>query len=261
MKNVWLLLSISIFLFSCGSEGDYSLDNSEGKEQIGKGGSTTKFAIVGDFLYIVEHSTLKTLNISDPTNPEVIDEIVVSDELETIFVYEQVGEDTVLLLGAQNGMHVFKIRSDGTPNNGDAIILAHQTSCDPVVANNGYAYVTLRSSETWGCSEGFNELHVMDISTIESPIKVGQSIKMEGPKGLSFSQDGNALLVCDKNSLKIYSLIDPVYPNEENEYRNIQCNDILQFEEHYILTGDSLLKVYSFDELLYEIKEEVDLLN
>ena len=263
MKNLLLMLSISVLLYSCGSEGDTSIGMGDTNEQVGKGGSTTKFAIVDHYLYIVEKSQLKTINISDPADPKEVDNITINDELETIFPYEYNGE-TVLLLGATNGMHVYQIGAEGKPNIGEAVVLAHQRSCDPVVAYDGYAYVTLRSSEVWGCSQGFNQLHAiaLDLNDLSNLNKDPSPILMDGPKGLSLSDDGDALLVCDKNSLKIYSLFeDPANPAERNERSDIKCNDILQYKDQYIITGDNLLKVYSFDPMTYELKEEVNLLS
>jgi len=258
MKNLLLIVSLGVLLFSCGAEGDVSIDSADSNAQIGKGGSTTRFAIVDGFLYIVENSALKTIDITDAANPEIIDEIAISDELETIFPYELVAGETVLLLGARNGMHVYKIRENGTPNNGDNIVLTHATSCDPVIAQNGYAYVTLRGTDS-GCNTGVNELHVMDVSSIESPTEI-TSIEMTGPKGLSFSQDGSALLVCDADGLKVFSLEDPAAPEFKQNHSAIKCNDILQYEDHYIVTGNNLLEIYTFDAISYLLDSKLDLL-
>jgi len=262
MKTIGLLLSISILLFACNASDDAGRvnDSNNSNNKVSKGGSTTRFTIVDEFLYVVEEQTLKTFDISNTASPELIDTVVLTDELETIFPYTFEGEN-VLLLGAKNGLHLFKIRADGTPNKGDNVVLTHARSCDPVIAQNGYAYVTLRSSVSdWGCNQGVNELQVMDISSIELPTRV-KAIKMDGPKGLSFSQDGNALLVCDKNALKVFSLIDPENPKLEQEYLTAKCDDILQYGEHYIVTGQDLLEIYTFDQMTYKLSFEIDLLD
>ncbi|BCE00116.1 hypothetical protein [Marinicellulosiphila megalodicopiae] len=268
MKN-YIILALCIFLFSCNADQSQTEGSQDGagsgqESQTGKGGSTTRFTIVGDFLYVVENNQLKTFNIADDIEgPKLINTLDVSDELETIFPYAMnkntVDEETVLLLGAINGMHIYKINSDGTPNHGDQLVLTHARSCDPVIAQNGYAYVTLRGSSN-GCSQGSNELQVLDISQIELPSRE-KIIPMDGPKGLSFSQDGNALLICDKYSLKVFSLINPIEPEYIREYLSVQCDDILQFGDHYIATGTDLLEIYTFDSQTNSLKLEKDLLD
>ncbi|BCE00115.1 hypothetical protein [Marinicellulosiphila megalodicopiae] len=155
-------------------------------------------------------------------------------------------------------MHIFKIKENGKPDNGEQLILSHQRSCDPVIAKNGYAYVTLRSSAV-GCFIGSNELQIIDISQIKLPQYVG-SIQMDGPKGLSFSNDGSAILICDRDSLKIFSISDPVYPIEMNEYETVKCNDIVELDHHYIITGDELLSIYSYNPQDFSLTFETDLL-
>ena len=275
MKKLLLVLSVSLFLFSCNDQGDVSTESQGNSDSVGKSGSTSKFAIIGGYLYIVEGSYLKTIDITDPAKPEQIDEILVRDDLETIFPYKHISdgkEEDVLLLGALSGMHIYKINLDGTPNNGENIVLQHQRSCDPVVAYDGYAYFTLR--EGAGCREGQSELHtidfdskhiekkLIDLNDLDNP-KDETPIAMDGPKGLSFSNDKRALLVCDKNSLKVFSLEIPEEPEEieSAEKTNIQCNDIVEYKELYIVTGDNLLKLYTFDPITYELNWEFDFLD
>jgi len=76
----------------------------------------------------------------------------------------------------------------------------HIRSCDPVVANDKYAFITLRVSSP--CTRGVNELQVLDISNIYNP-KLIMQLPMAEPKGLAI--DGNNLFVCD-GGIKHYDI-------------------------------------------------------
>ena len=81
----------------------------------------------------------------------------------------------------------------------------HSRVCDPVIADDKYAYVTLRSNST--CAGFLNQLDVVDIGNLMSPILI-KSYQMTEPTGLS--KDGNTLLICDgKSGLKIFNSADP----------------------------------------------------
>ena len=58
---------------------------------------------------------------------------------------------------------------------------AHARVCDPVVVNDDYAFVTLRSGDR--CSGFVNQLDVVDIKDLENP-KLVKSYPMDNPHGL-----------------------------------------------------------------------------
>ena len=83
---------------------------------------------------------------------------------------------------------------------------AHVTSCDPVVAQGDYAYVTLRAGSF--CGGGVNRLDILDITDLTNPLMV-ESYAMQGPFGLGI--DGATLFVCDGVAgLKVYDVTDPM---------------------------------------------------
>ena len=49
----------------------------------GSGGSTARFAIYGDYLYIVDKENLKVFNIADVANPVLKNTVPVGFEIET----------------------------------------------------------------------------------------------------------------------------------------------------------------------------------
>ena len=81
---------------------------------------------------------------------------------------------------------------------------SHARSCDPVIADNNNAFVTLRSGTT--CQGFSNQLDVLDITNITSPV-LKKTYPMTNPHGLA--KDGNTLIICDgKDGLKFYNAAD-----------------------------------------------------
>ena len=77
----------------------------------------------------------------------------------------------------------------------------HIVACDPVIADDNYAYVTLNDSSM--CRGAINELKIIDIKDVANPVDV-KSYALTHPIGLS--KDGNNLFICDgKDGLKIYN--------------------------------------------------------
>ncbi len=77
-------------------------------------------------------------------------------------------------------MHIFNIDDRLKPLK--LSTYQHIFSCDPVVADDKYAYVTLRSGNS--CFRGVNRLDIIDISDLTNP-KFATSMNMSNPYGLA----------------------------------------------------------------------------
>jgi hypothetical protein len=76
----------------------------------------------------------------------------------------------------------------------------HARVCDPVIADDNYAYVTLRTGST--CGGMANELDVVNIQNLPATTLV-KSYPLTNPYGLS--KEANTLFVCDGAAgLKVY---------------------------------------------------------
>ena len=62
-------------------------------------------------------------------------------------------------------MHIYSITEPESPN--FVSTYQHVVSCDPVVVDDEYAYVTLRTGTT--CAGWQNQLEVIDIQTLSNP--------------------------------------------------------------------------------------------
>ncbi|MDR1624161.1 MAG: hypothetical protein LBS04_04220 [Tannerellaceae bacterium] len=211
-------------------------------ESIGQGGSMARFALSGNYLYTVDHSTLKTFDISTPEAPQYLQgkDQYLDFGIETIFPM-----DTLLFLGSQTGMYVFNITRPEFPQQWAHV--SHITACDPVVASGNYAYVTLNSENYW-CGRSSNELRVYDLSDLRNPQLIHTETGFKQPRGLGI--DGNKLFLCD-NGLKVYDVSDPTKPlwtddvTDIPEAKGIDAYDVIPLNGILLLTGASGL--YQFD--------------
>jgi len=108
-----------------------------------------------------------------------------------------------LFVGTNNGMYMYDVQS--SPSNPSLIgQFTHVRGCDPVIADDNYAYVTLNDSSA--CLGFVNELQIIDIRDVSNAVEV-KFYQLTHPVGLS--KDGNNLFICDgKDGLKVYNAAD-----------------------------------------------------
>ncbi len=234
MKTIqrYILLSLLIYLASCSKDSyDYSADTSSGT---GTAGSLARFATSDNYLYSVDASTLKVFNITNEKVPFFIGETYVDFGVETIFA---LGD--LLFLGTRSGVFIYDISNPESPEY--VSVYSHVQSCDPVVVNGNYAYSTLSTSGP--CSEGVNELDIINISNPHSPNLV-KTVQMDNPKGLGIS--GTLLFVCDEG-LKVFNLTDPVNPDYLYKIQ-IDAFDVIPIDTLLLVATEQGLSEYSIDD-------------
>lgn len=204
----------------------------------GVGGSLARFAIIGNYLYTLDFNTLRTIDISAPKAPVLRHETAIGSGMETIF---PLGE--LLFLGARAGMHIYRIDENGLP-----VFVSnyqHMRSCDPVVADDQYAYVTLWT----GCGNvgATNTLGIYSIANIERPDLV-YILSLEEPRGLGL--DGDLLFVCNgKFGLNIYSLDNPERPDLINQIDNITAHDVIPLDGLLLVIGPEKIVQFSYQKV------------
>ena len=165
----------------------------------GTGGSMARFGLMDDRLYTVSWNDLKVFNTSNPSLPTFVKNLSFDQgDIETIFPYKD-----RLFIGSQSGMFIYDATNKDNPLKIGQF--THARACDPVVADDTHAYVTLRSNSR--CTGVTNQLDVIDINTLSKP-KLLKTYSLREPAGLS--KDGNLLFICDgKDGLKIYDATRP----------------------------------------------------
>lgn len=239
------LAIITIFLYSCSKNAQDTANST------GKAGSTAKFAIVDNFLYTVTENGLNIFDIENNQNPILINTLPMRRNVETIFP-----KDSLLFFGSTTGMLIYDITK---PQNPTAIAqLDHFVSCDPVVADGKYAYVTLHSTNNQNsrCNRNTNELQIIDITNIAKPKKIA-TYNMTKPLGLAIQND--TLYLCD-NGLKIYNVANPL-KIELIKHFKIKANDIIILEKNLIIVGDDGLYQYKINNNEIKIISKIEICN
>ena len=230
MKMIIFLLGLFI-ITGCTKDGGAA--DASAATSIGKGGSLARFTIVGNFLYLVDDLTLKIFDISDPVNATPKGSIILRFGVETIFPYKD-----KLFIGSRDGMYIYSIANPVIPALlGEA---RHTRSCDPVVANDTTAFVTLRGNQPCGPAE--DGLYIYDIKNITSPVALA-TIRMPTPNGLGL-QD-SLLYVCQKlNGMRIYNVSNPSAPVLRKTITTYSFEDVICYNNLLICYTSRGLALY-----------------
>jgi hypothetical protein len=182
----------------------------------GKGGSMARFCIIDSTLFTVDYASLNMVDISKPDYPVHIKERTQNLDfgIETIFPM-----DSLLFIGSQDGIYIFYFSKHGFLRPLSSVW--HLRSCDPVVAQDNYAYVTLNSNNI-ACGPTSNLLQIYDISDIKNP-ELKETIRLNSPMGLGI--DGDKLFVCD-NGLKVYDISNRIAPEQIDDLYNVGVDNV-----------------------------------
>lgn len=237
MKTKTLIYLLLIFFLGCGKT------NTTIVQQNGKSGSTARMVIVNNFMYVVDHQNLKTFDISVKEDPKEVDKKEVGFGIETIFPFA-----SYLFIGSTDGMYIYNISNPANPITATSQHIQHFSSCDPVVANNNFAYVTLNTNVS-SCNRSVevNELQIVDIQDILNPTVVNK-IQMEGPKGLGL--DGNNLFICDKTiGVVVFDLTNPESPVIIDTISGFTANDIIPNNGNLLVICNDGLRQFNYSNI------------
>lgn len=211
--------------------------SSSGNQGQGIAGSMARFGYSSGHLYALDTRHLKVFGLSSPAQPVLLNEILNTAGIETIFPYKD-----YLFVGANQGMFIYDNSNPSHPTYISAFL--HANACDPVFVKEDRAYVTLRDGNL--CQGADNQLDVIDISNIWNP-KLIKSYPMTNPHGLSIADD--LLFLCDgRAGLKIFDISDDLSIDKNRLSKTNAGNayDVIAISaNHIIVTGDKGL--WQFD--------------
>jgi hypothetical protein len=205
----------------------------------GVGGSLARFTISNDHLYMLDGSDVISVNVSSEQSPVERKRTMINRDMETIFPHKD-----KLYIGARTGMHILDISSPEAPT--FVSTYQHVTSCDPVVVDDKYAYVTLRSANI--CQAGANLLEVINIENPAQPTLV-RSYPMSNPHGLGIDQ--NTLFLCDGDEgLKAFDATDVMKLGENMvaHYKDINATDVIPFNNLLMMIGEDGIFQYDYSD-------------
>lgn len=226
MKKIFALCFSIALLFGCSADSN---DASSGLKD-GQGGSLAIFALAGDYLYTVDEATLNVFSLIDQAEPAKVNDIEVGWDIETLFAH-----DGYLYIGSQEGMYIYSLSNPENPQFVSSV--QHMRSCDPVVSNGVYSYVTLHSNS--GCGGDLNVLQIYNTSNPALPELVHQR-NLVHPKGLGLY--GHYLVVCD-DKIKIFDVANAANPVMVKSIDK-SCFDVIIKDDTMFAIGNGSLSRY-----------------
>jgi hypothetical protein len=223
MKRIIFLFAILVFAAACNKDGGTTTSGQNfDTGGAGQGGSLARFTIAQNHLYIVDDQKLYSYSLANSAQPQIRSTVNVGMNIETIYSY---GDK--LFIGSQNAMYIYSISDAANPFMlGSA---RHVRACDPVVARDNYAYVTVRSGNN--CGGTISALMVYDVQNLMNP-SLKRTLTMTSPYGLGLK--GNKLYVCNGAAgLVIYDITIPTDPKlvkvmaDDTYYDVIPTDDLL----------------------------------
>ena len=205
-----------------------------GANNVNNAGSMTRFLIVDNYLYTINFSELVLFQIGGDYRPSPWIKKNTETQAETLFRLND-----LLFIGSVNGMLVYSVSDSSDPDYLNRI--EHMRSCDPVVADQNYAYVTLRGGTN--CFTDINELQIIDIQDPLNLSVVGNK-DMFNPHGLGIYN--HHLIICDGSAgIKIVDVSNATSPKIVNSEPIQFAYDVIVDYPSALVVGDTDL--YQFD--------------
>jgi hypothetical protein len=135
-------------------------------------------------------------------------------------------------------MFIYSVTSPETPTYLSDV--QHFTACDPVVANDTHAFVTLHTNI--GCGNNINVLEIYDVTEVTNPVLVS-SRNLTQPIGLGLY--GDYLFVCD-DEVKVFDISDPENSTLVTSI-DVDAFDVIINNGIMVLIGENGLYQYSLD--------------
>jgi hypothetical protein len=211
-RDNWLIDSGVFFSAATGGQNKNTMAGQ------GIAGSMARFALLDKRMYTVSYSDLKTFSIVNAAAPSYVatTEVAMNTTIETIFPYQD-----KLFIGSQNGMFIYHTQNVDKPQLQGQF--THVRSCDPVIADNGFAYVTLKGGGV--CGGASNQLDILNIADMSNP-KLVKSYNLSSPAGLS--KDGDMLFICDGlQGLRIFNVATPTAVTNIRQIPGFDAYDVI----------------------------------
>jgi hypothetical protein len=202
----------------------------------GINGSMARFALLNDYMYTVSNSQLQVFTLANAEQPQRVNTVNLGWGIETIYPFRN-----NLFIGSQTGMFIYSTQNPAAPN---ALgTFTHAFACDPVVADDTYAYVTLRNGTNCR-NTSLNQLDVIDVQNLTRPFLV-KTYPLTNPHGLS--KDGNTLFVCDgKDGLRVFDAATPQNLKQTFHFKGIETYDVIAWNGNAIVVSKEALVQYNY---------------
>lgn len=212
-------------------------NNANGGNQAGIAGSMARFSVVDNYMYCLNSRQLRTYSLGNPLDPQQASVVNMPWNIETLYPFRN-----KLFIGSSTGMFIYDISNPAVPVQEGQF--QHARSCDPVIADGNYAYVTLRDGSA--CFGTSNQLDVLDITSMSSPFLL-HSYTMTNPHGLSKS--GDLLFICDgRDGLKMYDAANPNNLQLKKHITGLETYDAIAWNNNLIVVAKDGLYQYDYSD-------------
>ncbi len=199
------------------------------------GGSMARFTLVNDYMYAVDQGNLYSFSLSNPQQPTETNRQNVGWNIETIYPFKE-----NLFIGSSAGMFIYNINNPGVPSKQSEF--SHVSSCDPVIANDKYAFVTLRSGTA--CQGFTNQMEVLNVQNITSPQLI-KTYPFTNPHGLGLSD--KTMFLCDGHAgLRILDAGNPSNIKETMNFDIGTATDVILIGNTAYVTTTNKVLIYEF---------------
>jgi len=226
-----------VFLsYSSGANSPLSI--TAGASPFGAGGSMARFTIVNNYLYAASESALNVVSIVNGADPTFSNKVQLGAGIETLYPF-----NNRLFIGSNTGMFIYDINNPTNPVKLGTF--THAKSCDPVIADNNNAFITLRSGTS--CNVTTEQLDVLDITNLTSPVLL-RTYPMTNPHGLA--KDGNTLIICDgRDGLKFYNAADVKNLSLQKQITGLDTYDVIAFNGWALVVAKDGLYQYDYSSI------------
>lgn len=203
----------------------------------GQGGSMARFTLAKEHLYTVDDKSLNLFDVSNKNTPIFLKNIPLGWGIETIFPYND-----KLFIGSNRGMYIYDISNASAPK--ELSQYQHLRACDPVVVNDDYAFVTLRTGSF--CAGTANVLEVVDIKDPTKPT-LFKRYQMQNPHGLALS--GDVLYLCEGDyGFKSFNIKDVsiIQANLFEHLPTLNSTDVIAGPQSLLVIGKDGVTQYDY---------------
>jgi hypothetical protein len=202
----------------------------------GINGSMARFALKNDYLYTVSTNDLKVFGLQNADQPQQLNTVSVGWGIETIYPFKD-----QLFIGSNTGMFIYSVQNPAAPQKTGSF--NHAFACDPVIADDTHAYVTLRTGTTCRTANA-NQLDVINITNLQSPSLL-KTYPLTNPHGLS--KDGNLLFVCDgKDGLRVYDASAPANLTLIKQFKGFEAYDVIAWNGNALVVTKTALLQFDY---------------
>lgn len=202
---------------------------------VGISGSLARFGLINDYMYAVSHDSLRVISLASALNPVVARSVSLGWGIETLFPFKD-----KLFIGSNTGMLIYSVANPLIPVRLGTF--QHVRTCDPVIADDNHAYVTLHSGTL--CAGFTNQLDVLDVSNLLSPALL-KTYPLTSPRGLA--KDGTLLFICDgDDGLKVFDAANPLAITMIKQFAMDEANDVIAWNNIALVIAKDGLYQYDY---------------